>query len=191
MEGPGTRCWSWRGVLPQSIFGQSKFPPEPTFREQGPDRQVIKDVFKVFLFIHCREQMGVGISFASLPRSAQQALQNGPPTPSSHGPHRPLTCPMALHALWWRPPSPCLLPRPPHLCPEAADPPGPPESGPQTDGSSSGKQRHRLAHGGHAGSSPHTTAPLGSPGAQPHSTFVPALSGTCSLWARFRGMRRD
>lgn len=73
-------------------------------------------------------------------------------------------------------PTLCLLLWPPHLFPELAAPPGPPESGLQTDGSSSGKQRHRWAHGGRAGSSRHTTAPLGFPGAQPHSTFAPVLS---------------
>lgn len=99
----------------------------------------------------------------------------------------PLDLSMTLHVPQWSPPTLCLLPWSPHLSPEAAAPLGPPDSGPQTHGSSSGKRRCRLVHSGHDGSSPHTIAPLGSPGAQPHSTFAPALSRTCSLQARVSG----
>lgn len=82
--------------LPRFTFWQSKFPPEPTFREQGPDRQVLqKDVFKVLIFIRCREGVWSGVSFASLPWLAQQPPQRGPPTSFPYGPYHPLTCPMA------------------------------------------------------------------------------------------------
>lgn len=118
---------------------------------------------------------------------AQQTPQRDPPTPFLHGTHHPLTRPWHTMEPQWNPTPSCLLPWPPYLSPEAAAPPGPLESGPQTDGSSSGKRQRSLVHSGHAGSSPHRTAPLGSPGVQPRSTFVPAQSRTCSLQARVRG----
>lgn len=113
--------------------------------------------------------------------AASHPVPSGPISPHDLS-HR-TSCPSGKP----QPPPPHPPPQPPHMSPKAAAPPEPPDSGPQTDGNSSGKQQHTLARGGHAVASLHMTALWGSPGAQPHSTFAPALSQTCSLWARGRG----
>ena len=67
-KGQGPEAGMGTIVLPRFTFGQSYLLPEPTFREQAPDRLVLlEDVIKVLVFIRCREQVWVRVSFACLP----------------------------------------------------------------------------------------------------------------------------
>lgn len=110
-----------RGVvfLPRFTFWQSKRHPEPTFREQSPHRLVVQeDVLEVLVvLVRCREQTWAGIAFASLPGSVgPAALRHGPPRQGSRGLNFPWP-PVALQALWWRPP-PCASCCVPLTCPQ-------------------------------------------------------------------------